>query len=194
MFSFSLAPVRSTLASSLSFISLCVSRAHTYCPRPYLSLSLSLPLSLTVLCPYDEECRQRSNRSLAFACAASLLHPSAIREPALPLLLSISPRFSLSLFPLPRSPTHLPPLPPPPAQPSPLLSPTLSSDLLYHIRHQHYTRALISSVGNSAFLAISLLLLYHPLTPTLSPSTLSPRRARLCVSSASPSPPDRHTG
>lgn len=47
---------------------------------------------------------------------------------------------------------------------------TLPSDLLYHIRHQHYTRALISSVGNSAFLAISLLL-YHPLmpSPTLSP-------------------------
>lgn len=55
---------------------------------------------------------------------------------------------------------------------------TLPSDLLYHIRHQHYTRALISSVGNSAFLAISLLL-YHPLTPlpTLSPPTLSLPRA-----------------
>lgn len=184
MFSSSLAPVCPTLALSLSFvISLCVRRAHTYCP---FRLYLSPPLSLTVPCPYDEECRQRSNRSLAFACAASLLHPSAIREPTLPFPPSI-PLSLLSLFPLlPRSP---------PPQPSPLPSPTLSSDLLYHIRHQHYTRALISSVGNSAFLAISLLL-RHPLTPspTLSPSTLSPRRARLCVSSASPSPPDRHTG
>jgi len=57
---------------------------------------------------------------------------------------------------------------------------TLPSDLLYHIRHQHYTRALISSVGNSAFLAISLLLC-HPLapSPTLSPPTLSLPRAPL---------------
>ena len=55
---------------------------------------------------------------------------------------------------------------------------TLPSDLLYHIRHQHYTRALISSVGNSAFLAISLLLC-HPLapSPTLSPPAPSLPRA-----------------
>lgn len=130
-----------------------------------LSVSVSPLLSPTVPCPYDEECRQRSNRSLAFARTASLLHPSVVREPAPPL-------------PLPS-----PPSPPPPPPSSTFLLATLStllSDLLYHIRHQHYTRALISSVGNSAFLAISLLL-YHPLapSPTLSPRTLSPPRALL---------------
>lgn len=140
----------------------------------FLSLSLSLPLSIfispllspTVPCPYDEECRQRSNRSLAFARTASpffTLLPSA--SPLLLFLHHLLLHFLRRLLPQPSFSTTLF---------------TLPSDLLYHIRHQHYTRALISSVGNSAFLAISLLPC-HPLTPspTLSPPTLSPPRALL---------------
>lgn len=84
----------------------------------------------------------------------------------LPLLLSLLHLLLHLLTPQPS---------PPPSIPRPS---TLPSDLLYHIRHQHYTRALISSVGNSAFLAISLLLC-HPLapSPTLSPPAPSLPRA-----------------
>lgn len=96
------------------------SRAHTRTAR----VSISLPLSPTVLCPYDEECRQRSNRSLAFARTASLLHPSAVREPTPPICPCSSPfstsSFTFSLLNLLRRP------PPPPA---PLLFPQISSTI-----------------------------------------------------------------
>ncbi|KAL0109358.1 hypothetical protein PUN28_014435 [Cardiocondyla obscurior] len=60
-----------------------------HCPRLRLSSSPAVP------CPYDEECRQRSNRSLAFARA---LPPFFTLPPSVsPLLLSApAPRFSLA--------------------------------------------------------------------------------------------------
>lgn len=70
--------------------------------------------------------------------------------PPLPELVSSPP--PPPPLPLPREREPPPPSPLPPSS-----SPFPRSDLLYHIRHQHYTSALISSVGNSArFLAISL--------------------------------------
>lgn len=90
------------------------SRAHTRTAR----VSVSLALSPTVPCPYDEECRQRSNRSLAFARATPLLYPSAVREP--------TPLSAPALLPSLPSPS------PPSLQPSPppsLLFPQISSTI-----------------------------------------------------------------
>lgn len=88
--------------------------AHTRTAR----VSVSLALSPTVPCPYDEECRQRSNRSLAFARATPLLYPSAVREP--------TPLSAPALLPSLPSPS------PPSLQPSPppsLLFPQISSTI-----------------------------------------------------------------
>lgn len=120
----SLAPVRPTLSLYLLLSSSpSASRAHTYVHWPCLCLSPSIP------CPYDEECRQRSNRSLAFARAASLLHPSAVREPAPPPLPlpSVPPSAPLLTLSLATSSSTSFPSPPPP--PPSLLFPQISSTI-----------------------------------------------------------------
>lgn len=121
----SLAPVRPTLSLYLLLSSSpSASRAHTYVHWPCLCLSPSIP------CPYDEECRQRSNRSLAFARAASLLHPSAVREPAPPPPLplpSVPPSAPLLTLSLATSSSTSFPSPPPP--PPSLLFPQISSTI-----------------------------------------------------------------
>lgn len=127
-------------------------RTRTYTGRA-LSLSLSLSFPLFPVPTTKNVANVRIDRSLSRA----LLPFFTLLPSASPLLLLL---FLLHLPPLrPLLTLFLPPPPPPFVllSSSATLS-TLPSDLLYHIRHQHYTRALISSVGNSAFLAISLLL------------------------------------
>lgn len=166
----------SELARSLARPALCLcSRFISFFRHPLLrhvrthvlpvSLSLFLFLPLFPVPTTKNVANVRIDRSLSRALPPFFtLLPSASPLLYLPLLLSLL-RLLLRLLLFTSSPS------PPPLS-------TLPSDLLYHIRHQHYTRALISSVGNSAFLAISLLLC-HPLTPspTLSPPAPSPPRA-----------------
>lgn len=159
----------SLLALSPSFVNpLCITCAHTYCPclrlsRSFSHCSLSLRRRMSPTFESIARFRARYPPSLPFCSprAHSSICPCS----------SPFSTFSFTTFSSTFSAT---------------LS-TLPSDLLYHIRHQHYTRALISSVGNSAFLAISLLLC-HPLapSPTLSPPTpplprAPPRFLRLSI-------------
>lgn len=163
----------SLLALSPSFVNpLCITCAHTYCPCLRLSLSLFLPLFPV---PTTKNVANvRIDRSLSRALPPFFTLLQSASHPAHSSICPCSSPFSTFSFTT-FSSTF-----------SAALS-TLPSDLLYHIRHQHYTRALISSVGNSAFLAISLLLC-HPLapSPTLSPPTpplprAPPRFLRLSI-------------
>lgn len=146
-----------------------------YVPLVYLSLLSLPPLFCLCLAPSFSHC----SLSLRRRMSPTFESIARFRAHCLPSSPFCHPRARSSSFStITSSPPPLPPsflnLPSPPPS---LLFPQI---YLYHIRHQHYTRALISSVGNSAFLAISLML-YHPLapSPTLSPPTLSPPRALL---------------